>query len=115
MIAYLQALMKDLLFMRVCMFLWGTPFAILAGWGLVSWLPREPLEWLLDLFLVGVGAFGAFLVGVSVIGTPQRVEKTIDFMHDGGDLPGLIFTAAVLVLAVPITAIVRAMRTNTPS
>jgi hypothetical protein len=110
MLAYLRALLKDPLFTRVCMFFWGLPLAFLGVYAAVSWHPTEGYEWFGIALLVAIGFLGVCLLGVSALGSNALVDKSTDFMHEGGDLIGVIFVLVVVLFAIPVTAVLRALR-----
>ena len=109
MLGYLRAQLKDPLFMRVCMFLWGLPFALLGPYGAVILRPAASFEWFGFAMLAALGSLGLYLLGVAAFGSDARVHKTTDFMHEGGELLGIVFAIAVILVAVPLTELLRAI------
>ena len=107
--AYLRELLKDQLFMRVCMFIWGLPFIALGAYCVVAWRPVEAIEWFGFSLVSAIGVLGFYLVGTAVLGSAERVEKSTDFMHEGGEIVGLVLAVFVAVIAVPITICIRAI------
>lgn len=92
------------------MFLWGLPLALLASYLAVSELPSTPVEWSLIILLVGaLGLIGLYLMYVSIFGTGESIKKAGDWISDGGEVAGLIFAMLVGILAIPITALLRAL------
>jgi hypothetical protein len=109
-IAYIAGLFKDPIFLRACMFLWGLPFVALGFGVAVLWQEGpEGWEWLALLCLLLVGAMGLCLLYVSALGSDATFNRTADFMSEGGDLVGLILVVVVVLLALPITAVIRAL------
>jgi drug/metabolite transporter (DMT)-like permease len=109
-LAYVRDLIADPLFFRICMFLWGLPFAALSACALFSWRPSEPLEWLGILLVLALGIFGLVLMFVSVFGSEHSVDKTASAMADGGEIAGLVLAVVAALFALPITILLRALK-----
>lgn len=109
MLAYIRSLIAVPIFLRVGMFLWGIPLLAVGGIALASWRPLEAYEWIGLALLSVVGGGGAFLIYVAVLGAKKSVDKAANFMHEGGDIVGALFALVVLLVALPITAFLRAL------
>lgn len=107
MVARLKELFDVKLFVRVCMVIWGAPFVALALFAAIRLRPSDWTEWCLLALLVALGTYGAFLLCVGFLGSDSRVERSIDFMSEGGELLGVVFALAVAVVAVPVTLLIR--------
>jgi hypothetical protein len=108
-LAYIRGLIADPIFLRVGMFLWGIPLLAVGGIALAFWRPLEVYEWIGLALLSAVGCGSAFLMYVAVCGAKNSVNKAANFMHEGGDIVGALFALAVLLVALPITAFLRAL------
>jgi hypothetical protein len=109
-VAYITGLLKDPIFPRACMFLWGLPLAALGFGGVVFWPEvSEGWEWLALLCLLLVGTMGLCLMYVAVASSDSTFGRVADCASDGGDVIGLVLMVAVVLLALPITAIIRAL------
>jgi putative Mn2+ efflux pump MntP len=105
--AYLRELLQDPLFMRVCMFLWGLPFVGISVYALASWHPVETYEWFGAALLCALGLLGFYLLGIATMGSKARLEKSTDFIHDGGDILGLVLVVAIALVAIPVAVVLR--------
>ena len=115
MLAYFRTLFSDLLYWRVCVALFGTPFAGLGSYGCYSLLlghPSEPLEWVGFALLVAVGLYGVSLVYASIFLTDAGFEKSIRYIHDGGEILGIVLILAVALVAVPVAIVIRRVKSN---
>lgn len=110
---YLKALLKDPLFCRVCMLLWGTAWTTFAVFGLFSWQPTGWLEWAGYAFVALLAILGAWFCYHAMFGSDESVDKFADFISDGGEWVGLIAVLLVCTIALPIVALVRAVRPRT--
>ena len=108
-LAYIRSLIADPICLRVGMFLWGMPLLVIGGFALASWRPMETYEWFGLVLLSAIGCGGAFLMYVAVRGSKNSVDKAANFMHEGGDIVGVLFALAVCLVALPITAFFRAL------
>lgn len=104
---YLRAVVSDVYFLRVCMFIWGSCFAAFGAFAVISWKPVEVYEWFGVGLLLLLGLLGAFLVAVAILGSTDEVGRAVQLMHEGGDIPGVLFVVVVALLAVPITALLQ--------
>ena len=91
------------------MFLWGFPFLILSLYTIYLWSQQDSLEFIVCIAIGLLAAFGGFLAGISLFGSDDRVDKVTNAMADGGDILGAVFAISVALLAIPITAIIRAI------
>lgn len=98
------------MYLRICMFLWGLPFAALSACALFSWRPSGPLEWLGILLVLALGIFGLVLMFVSVFGSEHSVDRTASATADGGEIAGLVFVVVAAIFALPITILLRALK-----
>ena len=105
---FLKSLFADPLFVRVCMAIWAIPFLTLGVIAALEWRPEGVLETLGFACVELIGVLGAYLLYTAFLGSQDRLEKAADFMADGGDIVGAVFTLAVAILAVPITLMLRA-------
>lgn len=109
-LAYFRALFCDLLYWRVCVALFGLPFAGFACYAVAYWRPTEPIEWFGMVLVVAFGTYGAWLVYVSTLGTDENFERATRYIDDGGELLGLVLIVAVAVVAIPVTIVIRSIR-----
>ena len=89
--AYLQSLMTDPLFLRVCMVLWGLPFVALGTFAGIEWKPETVWEMMGFALVVLIGLYGAYLLYTATFGNRRQVAQSADLLSDGGDLLGVIF------------------------
>ena len=108
--AYVPALLKDVLFWRVVMFLWGLPFAGFGFYVALTWQPTALGQWLAIGLFAALGLLGAYFVWVATFGSKARIEKSMNYMHEGGDIVGIVLVIVVFAAALPITAVLRAFR-----
>lgn len=106
---YLKALYNDPLFYRVCMLIWGTPFALFSVFVLISWQPTEVVEWAAYVAVAALGWLGLYLIYCALVDSKESLGKAAGFMGDGGDIVGLVAAAVVCVIALPTVAVVRAL------
>jgi hypothetical protein len=104
---YIQDLLKDLLFRRVCLVLWGLPIIAFGVYGLRTFHPVVWKEWLLWLFVIAMGFYGAYSIGLGFFGSDERVQKARHIKEDGGSFLGVAILLAICVLAAPLTALIR--------
>ena len=109
---YIRKLVADPIFFRVCMFIWGIPFASLAGVVVISWRPDDIYEWTGLGLVFALGCGGVFLMYLAAFGSKRAIDKASNAMNEGGDIVGAIFGLAVFLIALPITALIRAMRSS---
>lgn len=110
MLVYLRGLLRDLLFFRVCTAIYGVPIAGLGLLGLWQFRPTEPFEWLLVLLLVALAAWGLFMTYAAIFGSSELLMRAADGVSDGGEVIGILLLCVVLLIALPITAILRAAK-----
>ncbi len=97
-------LLEDSTFFRVCMFLRGECIVGFFAWALWSSLPTEWWVWAIISALI---AFGPTLMTIPLLASERILDKSVDLMHDGGDIPVLLFFICVMVAALPLTVILR--------
>jgi hypothetical protein len=107
--AYVLALLKDVLFWRVVMFLWGLPLAGFGFYVALAWQPTELGQWFAIALLAALGLLGAYFICVATFGSKARIERSMNYMHDGGDIVGIVVVMVVFVAALPIAAVLRAL------
>lgn len=73
------------------------------------WGPIETCEWFGITLLAALGLLGIYLVSTVVFYSTVLVERSTDFMRDGGELIGFVLAIAVMGVAIPITALLRAV------
>lgn len=110
--AYVLTLLRDVLFWRVVMFLWGLAFAIFGFYVALTWQPTELGEWLAIALLAALGLLGCYFVWAATLGSKATIEKSMNHMHEGGDIVGIVLVIVVFAAALPITAALRALRRN---
>ena len=49
---------------------------------------------------------------LAALGSKRAIDKASNAMNEGGDIVGAIFGLAVFLIALPITALIRAMRSS---
>lgn len=106
----LQRLVEDSLFWRVTVCLFGLPFAVVGVAGVIALSPPEGWWWLSVLLLVALAIYGVFLVYAACLGSDDLFERATRYVHEGGDVLGLVFVMVVGLLAVPITVLLRWFR-----
>jgi hypothetical protein len=110
--AYIGSLFRDPIFPRACLFLWGLPFVALGIGFALLWQQQGPegwAEWLAMCCLLLVGAMGLCLMYVSVASSDSTFDRVANFASEGGDIIGLVLVAVVVLVALPATAIIRAL------
>ena len=107
--AYIKSLLKDLLFRRVCLVLWGFPTIAFGIYGLTSLHPVGWKERLVWLFVIGIGLYGTYSIGIGVFGSDDRVRKARHIGEDGGSFLGVAFVLAIGICAAPLTALIRSL------
>jgi hypothetical protein len=105
-----QGIVEDPLFWRVAVCLFGLPFAYLGVSGVVALSPPEGWWWLGVVLLAALGLYGGFLVYAACFGSKGLFERATRYIHEGGDLLGLLFVLVVGLLAIPITVLLRWLR-----
>jgi hypothetical protein len=108
-VTYLRQQFKDVLFLRVCVAIYGIPITALGLGGLWHFRPDQPVEWLLVAALVCLAAFGLFMTYAAFFGSPTVLERVADGVSDGGEIVGLVLLLAVIVIALPITGLIRSL------
>jgi hypothetical protein len=109
-LTYLRKTTADPLFIRVCMFLWSVPLLCLGTAALVSFRPEGSFGWFLVVLLLLLIGLGVWLAVCSIFRSDQQVDQWSNALADGGELPGVIFCLAVVVVAVPLTVALRALK-----
>jgi len=107
---YLRAVMHDPHYPRVCVALFA--LAWLAAGGVIflySMPATNALEWFALLFPLALMACGGFFLYVA-LGSERTFERVMPHLNEGGDLPGLILLALIVLVAVPVTMAVRGIR-----
>lgn len=110
-VAWVQSVVRDPLFFRVCLVFWGGPFVALALFMIsaVQAPPADATEWLLSALGAALGSYGAFLVVAGALGNDAMIKRATGFVSEGGELLGLVLAVAVAVIAVPTTVVLRAL------
>ena len=106
---YLRVLVDDSLFIRVVMFLWGVPFAVLGVAILSTWEPSAGWGWLAAVMVVGIALIGLSLLAIAMFGSEETVGKVAASM-DGADVLAAIAIILVGVIAIPVTILLRSFR-----
>jgi hypothetical protein len=105
-----RGILQDPLFWRVAVCLFGLPFAYVGIAGAVALSPPEGWWWLAVLVLAALGTYGGFLIYAACLGSKGLFERATSYIHEGGDLLGLLFIVVVGLLAIPITILLRWLR-----
>lgn len=105
-IAYLKTLFDARVFVRVCMITWGGPFLGLGLFAAFNLHPADISDWLILALISLLGVYGAYLTYIGFLGSDSLVERSVDFMAEGGDILGLLFALIVAIVAVPVTLLV---------
>jgi hypothetical protein len=103
----LQAVVQDPLFWRVAVCVFALPFVYIAVNGVIALSPPEGWWWLGVLLLGLLGFYGGFLIYAACFGSDRLLERATRFIHEGGDLIGLLFVVAVALVAIPVTVLLR--------
>lgn len=90
------------------MALWSAPFIALGVFAGVEWRPEAAWEWVGFGVVAVIGVYGVCLLYTAFLGSRKRLEKTTDWIADGGDILGAVFALLVAGLAIPITIMLRA-------
>lgn len=108
-LAYPKRLAADPLFLRVCTVLWCLPIIAMGVGVAIAWHPDSPGEWLgfacLELFCLLM----AYPMSIALFGSDRKLFETNGLLADGGELPGMVLVVFVMLLALPITACLRAV------
>src|SRR5262245_59337857 len=97
----------DTMFFRVCMFISGATVAGGLYWSLAKSWPVEVWAW---IFLAPLAMFGASLMLLPFILDDARFERAMDLLSDGGEIGVVLFFVVVLLLAIPITIVLRLIK-----
>jgi hypothetical protein len=108
-LAEVKALVADPLFLRVCTALWSMPFVALGVGIAMGWHPDGLWEWLGFLGVELICLYFAYLLFVSLFGSDTRIAQSSGVLADGGDLPGLVLVVALVLVALPITLLIKAV------
>jgi hypothetical protein len=109
-LAHLRRLMRDVLFLRVCVAIYGIPIAALGVAGVWN-LPRGTLiEWLLLGLVFLLSAWGLFMTYAAFFGSLNNLSRAAEGASEGGEIVGLVFLALVVLVALPVTATLRAIQ-----
>jgi len=110
-LAWLRSVVRDPLFLRVCLLLWGGPFLALGLFmaAAAHVPPSDGTEWFLLAFGAALGSYGAFLVFAGALGSDALLDRATGFVSEGGELLGLVLAVAVALVAVPVTVLLRAL------
>ena len=111
-LSYIKDLIADPIFFRVCMLIWGLPFAGVAVFAVISWRPVDAYEWFGLGLVFALGCGGALLIYLALFGSNKAIDKASNYMNEGGDIIGAIFALVVFLFALPITALIRALRAS---
>jgi len=111
-LTYLRRLLNDVLFQRVCVVLITIPLASAVGFPVVMWRPSG-WEWLLWAFLLGLTVFFASVLCAALFGTDATFKRASSYLEDGGHPAAIVLVLAVLILAIPITVLIRRFRPRT--
>lgn len=112
---YFHALISDRLFLRVCMFLWGLLLAALGAFAVYALSEEisgssDGLVVAVMLFITAIIGSGLALVFAALFASDANAEKIANLMQDGGEWLGIVMAVVVVIFAVPLTALIRALR-----
>lgn len=112
---YFYALVCDPLFLRVCMFLWGILLAALgalACYAISENISGSPggLLFAVVLFVIAIIGSGLALVFAAFVASDAKAEAIANLMQDGGEWLGIVLAVSVMLLAIPITGLIHALR-----
>lgn len=112
---YLNVLVSDPLFLRVCMFLWGLPLATFGAFAIDSFSEEvagsfDGAAIALVMFLVIILCIGLALMFAALFASEEQAEKVGNLMSEGGDWLGIVLAIVVVIVAIPLTALIRALR-----
>ena len=108
-LVHTRRLLRDVLFIRVCTAIYGVPLAGLGLIGLWQFRPSEPLDWLLVLLLVLLAGWGLFMTYGAFFGSTDTLARAAEGVSEGGEFIGIILLILVVLVALPITAALRAI------
>jgi hypothetical protein len=107
---WLRRYLRDSIVIRVSVFIYG---AMLLGVGLAlanAFIQPESFEWVAVMFGLTILGFGAFMTYASVFGRLRFLEKAADAVSGGGELLGIVLVLVVFIVAIPIAAVVKRIR-----
>jgi hypothetical protein len=110
MIANLRRLSEDPLLWRVVTLMVGLPTFAIGIFGLVSLFPFNGWLWVASILLLAISVFGLYLAYASCFFDDQQFNRATAALADGGDVPVAVLLFALVLLAVPITLILRWIR-----
>lgn len=105
---FLAWLNADTIFLRTSMVIAGS--CIFFGLAWVVSRDWSILEWWAWLVLVPFGGFGLVLMILPLFLSDERFERYLDLMADGGDIPVILFFVVVMLVAIPMTVVVRLIK-----
>jgi hypothetical protein len=97
-------LFADNTFLRVTMFLVGSSIVGFLCWAVAHSWPIDTWVW---IFVALFGALGGTFLLLPLILDDYRFERSLNLLSDGGDIPVIIFFLAVLLVAIPLTVLVK--------
>ena len=106
---FFDKLFSDPLYVRVCIFLWGTLFL---GIGLFLALSASSAQGGLVSQLLGLAFFstiGIYLISVTIFGRKETIEVITGFTNTI-DLVGALLLFGVALIAIPITLVLRSIQ-----
>jgi hypothetical protein len=105
-LAYLRRLLRDLLFQRVFVALFTLPFALVGTLLAVNWRPSG-WEWIFWLLFAAMGVYGAIMFFTAIFASDSSFKRVSKYLDDGMEPAAVLLIAIVMILAVPITVILR--------
>ena len=106
-------MLNDPLFQRVCVAMVAIPFAALGIYAGLKWSPADGLEWLGFTLLLAVGCWGIFLFYAATIGNETLFNRASRFFETDSDILGVLFIVVVALIALPITLLLRKLKSQT--
>ena len=110
-LTYLRRLLDDVLFQRVCTVLFTAPLVMLGGFLLAVWGPSG-WEWLLWILLLFLAVYLGLILYAALFLSDAKFERAASHLEMGGEPVALVFVAVIGVVAVPITILIRKLRSR---
>ena len=108
-LAYLRRLLDDVLFQRVCTVLFTAPLAMLGGFILAVSHPSG-WEWVLWVLFLFLAVYCGLILYAALFLSDAKFKRAASHLEIGGEPVALVLVAAVVVVAVPVTILIRKLR-----
>jgi amino acid transporter len=105
----LKKLIADPLFVRVCIFFWGAGFALCFAAVPFLWGSHIEERGVAVAALTITSILGLFMLCIAVFGSDSSIQ-TVSSFTNSLDIVGFLFFAIVAIVALPVTALIRAYK-----